>query len=377
MRPVTSLELKVGLLIVAGLVATVVLVLVSDRVHFERTYVVNAYLTDAGGLRLRSPVTLSGLRIGAVAGLAAVRDPRGAIRVAMTINREHSLPVDSVLTVTSNTFFGDSYLALTVPDHPSGALLPMDGTAEVVASRGFLENTSRQVEGVLGGAADLLGPDNRADLKRLLKNSADLSATGLTLAQDLTEQNRRLGEAIASMQALADDLRASAKTLTAKSEATLDGLDRLAVSLDGRAGTVGAAAQETLAKVEALIKKGEGLIDANADNLAATVANMKELSARCARIAADLQNGQGVLGQLLENRELAKDLNGAAVDIGRTATFIADHPEALIFGAEPGAAAVRKDQREREKMRRAFREGYETGPVKVSAPASAGTAPAK
>ncbi|MBA3938198.1 MAG: MCE family protein, partial [Planctomycetes bacterium] len=79
MRPVSQLEMRVGLLIVAGLVATVVMILAADHLHFERVYRVSAIVVDAGGLRAHSPVTLSGIRIGEVESLATISDPRGSV----------------------------------------------------------------------------------------------------------------------------------------------------------------------------------------------------------------------------------------------------------------------------------------------------------
>jgi ABC-type transporter Mla subunit MlaD len=66
MRPASKLELKVGMLIVGGIIAAVALVLLTDRIHFDSYYVVRAYVADAAGLRQGSPVPLDGVRIGEV-----------------------------------------------------------------------------------------------------------------------------------------------------------------------------------------------------------------------------------------------------------------------------------------------------------------------
>src|SRR5258708_3712649 len=118
------LEFKVGILIVAGLAATVILILVSDRISFERYYKVTAYLDNAGGLRVGSPVTLSGIRVGDVETIATAKDPRGTIRVVMSVGQSHPLPADYTLQISTSGIFGDSFMAFSGGSDPKAGALP-------------------------------------------------------------------------------------------------------------------------------------------------------------------------------------------------------------------------------------------------------------
>jgi phospholipid/cholesterol/gamma-HCH transport system substrate-binding protein len=358
MRPATALELKVGLLIVAGLVATVVMVLVSDRLHFEHYYRIKAYLLDAGGLRRQSPVTLSGIRIGEVESLATVDDPRGNIEVILKVNDQYRLPAGAKLTISSSGIFGDSYLAFAVGRDQNGPLLPTDGSAAVVAAPGFFDSAGQQAQKILAGASDLLGPETRDDIRRLIRSAADLAEAGGKLAQHVDAQNQRLAETLASVKALSDELRQTAKDLSAKGDAALVRLDHTLATVDERADQLGAKAADSLGKLDATLARGDQVLAANGEELGKTLASLRQLSERCARIADSLAGGDGVIGQLLMNRDLAKDLNNTAVDLSRTAAYLADHPEALVFGASKEDAAAEHAKREREKVRRAFNENY-------------------
>jgi ABC-type transporter Mla subunit MlaD len=139
MRPTATLELKVGLLILIGIIATVALVLMTDRIRFDRFYTVKAYVGDAAGLRPNSPVTVDGIRVGDVVSLNAVSDPRGNIQVVMRINERSTIASDSKLTIASSGIFGDSFFAFSGSSDPNAVALKKDGTAEVQASRGFLD----------------------------------------------------------------------------------------------------------------------------------------------------------------------------------------------------------------------------------------------
>ena len=366
MRPVSQLEMRVGLLIVAGLVATVVMILAADHLHFERVYRVAAIVVDAGGLRAHSPVTLSGIRIGEVESLATISDPRGSVRVRFKVNQDFPIPVESGLTISSSGIFGDSFLAFAGPlpgAKPSGKTLPTDGTAEVTANKGFLDKVGGQAEQIMTAAGDLLDKPLRDDVKRLIRNSADLAAAGTTLVEGLQQQNQRIADALDSIKRLTDELHATTATLSTRTQATMDHLDTTLAAVDKQLGTLGAAGTATLGRIDALTARGTQILDANAADLNATLASVRQLTEQAGRVAGALASGQGVIGQLLLSKDLVKDLNDTAIDLSRTANLMAEHPEVLVFGATKEEAAALRARREREKLRRAFQEDYVPSPL--------------
>ena len=60
MESTRSLEIKIGLLVVASLSALVAVILTADRFDFESEYTITVFLSSAEGLKVGSPVTLSG-----------------------------------------------------------------------------------------------------------------------------------------------------------------------------------------------------------------------------------------------------------------------------------------------------------------------------
>ena len=380
MRSVPELEIKVGLLIIAGLVATIVMVLLSDRLHFEHNYHVKAFLPDAGGLRAHSPVTLSGIRIGEVERLSTVEDPRGNVMVMLKVNQEYRLPVGAKLTIASSGIFGDSYLAFAGTHDPRGQLLPLDGSAEVVANPGFFDTASLQAQKILEGASDLLGSDNRQEVKRLVKNAADLAESASRVARAAEAQTQSLADTLTHIRALSDQLHEDVATLSRSSEQVMTHLDHLLATVETRADQIGSKATDSLAKVDSLVAHSDQLIVGNSDELTKTLAALRQLVERGAHIADAISNGDGVVGQLLLSRDLAKDLNSTAVDLSRAAAFLTAHPESLVFGMSKEQSAAEHERREREKVRRAFDGNYGGIPLVVSTPSApapdAGTPPA-
>lgn len=359
------MELKVGLLIVAGLIATVALFLATDRIRFDRHYQVTAYVADVAGLRPQSQVTLSGYRIGEIEGFAAVNDPRGSIRVTLRINQRHLIPSDSVLTIASVGIFGDSYLAFSSSGNPDVKPLPTDGTAEVKAGSGFFDKAGRQAETILAGASDLLSDATRQDAKRLVKGAADLAEAGVRVAAAVEQQSKTLGETLASVKALSDELRVTTRALSEQTTSAVKRIDETLAAAGGQIEKLGARAVTTFDRVDALADGAGKDLHRTAEEAAAALQSVRTLSERVQRIATLLESGEGMLGQLLTNRELAKDLNNAAIDLSRTAAFLAEHPEALVWGAEADDAAAQRARRERDKQRRAYRENYGGIPLQV------------
>lgn len=366
MKPASKLELKVGLLIVGGIIATVALILLTDRIRFDSYYTVNAYLSDAAGLRQGSPVTLDGVRIGEVDLVTVVGDPRGNILVKLRVKERNPIPSDSKLTLASSGIFGDSFMAFSGAKDPKVPPLPIDGTAAVQASRGFLDKASQQAEAILSGVSDLLAGETRDDIKRLIKGAADLAESGKRLADNLDTQNKMLGETLVSVKALSDDLRVTVAELKTKVDGTLTRVDGVLATVDTQAKALSEKTAGTIERVDSLVQKATTVVDQSGPELTQTLIAARELSQKIQRIAEALAAGEGVAGQLLVNRQLAQDLNNTAIDLSRTAALIADHPEALVFGMSLEESAAQRARREREKQRRSFQAGGYGGGIPVA-----------
>ncbi len=373
MRSTTTLEIKVGLLILVGIVATVVLVLMTDRIRFDRFYTVKAYVSDAAGLRPNSPVTVDGIRVGDVVSLNAVGDPRGNIQVVIRINERSAIPSDSKLTIASSGIFGDSFLAFSGSADSNATPFPKDGTAEIQASRGFLDKASQQAENILAGVSDLLDEDMRNNVKRMMKGAADIAENGARLTKNLDDQTALIRESLTSLKALSEDLRKTVGALESrvntsltKVEDSLTKVDSLVVSTNEQILKVTSQAESTLKTFDETGKSAQAVMTQVGPDVGQTLAAARQLAERVDRLAAALENGDGVIGQLLVNKALAEDLNNTAIDLSRTAALIAEHPEVLVFGMSNEESAAQAARRERAKQRRSFHENYRPGiPISV------------
>jgi len=361
------LELKVGLLIVAGLVAVVMIILVSDRFSFDGNYRVNAFLKDAGGLRSGSPVTLAGLPIGKIESISTDSgQPRHPVKVTMAIKNTYRLPVSSTLTVATSGIFGDSYLAFSGSGSPANTsdLLPLDGSATVYATSGFFDTATQEALALLANVNDLLGPDARGDAKRLLRNAADLAGESVALAKELRTQVKAAEGALANLDTLGKELVETNRTLAARADTALTSIDRLAQRGEAAIGT----ADSALGRLDATLATGDALLKTTTPDLIALAADLSRVAERTASLLAGIQQGRGVVGQLVANQDLAKDVNDIAINLAQASELIVEHPEALVFGQSFEQRTALRAQRERLRMRRAFQEGWFKTPLTAPSP---------
>lgn len=112
-----ALELSVGLFIVAGIAALLLLALRVSGLTLgsqENTYTLYANFDNVSGLTDRGKVTMAGVTIGKVKSIGL--DPEMFMgRVELSIdNRVNNLPVDTTASIVTAGLLGEKYISLSV-----------------------------------------------------------------------------------------------------------------------------------------------------------------------------------------------------------------------------------------------------------------------
>ncbi|HRD66954.1 MAG TPA: outer membrane lipid asymmetry maintenance protein MlaD [Candidatus Competibacter sp.] len=110
-----KLELAVGVFVALGLAAFFMLAMkVSNIAELgeDKGYKVTARFENIGGLKIRAPVTLGGVRIGRVSGIDL--DPRNyEAVVTLSIDPKYDqLPADSSASILTSGLLGEQYVGL-------------------------------------------------------------------------------------------------------------------------------------------------------------------------------------------------------------------------------------------------------------------------
>ena len=110
----STLDLWVGLFVVAGLGALVILALkVGNMGSFggAETYELSASFTNTGGLKPRAAVKSAGVVVGRVAGITFDNDKFMA-KVTMNIEARFKFPKDSSASVLTAGLLGEQYIGI-------------------------------------------------------------------------------------------------------------------------------------------------------------------------------------------------------------------------------------------------------------------------
>lgn len=119
MKQSTTLEIMVGVFVALGFAALFMLAMKVSNIstlNNEDGYQVQVHFENVGGLKVRSPVTVAGVRVGRVERIE-FDDKLLEARVTLKIKRDVRLPSDSSAGIFTAGLLGEQYVGL----EPGGA----------------------------------------------------------------------------------------------------------------------------------------------------------------------------------------------------------------------------------------------------------------
>jgi phospholipid/cholesterol/gamma-HCH transport system substrate-binding protein len=132
-----GLEISVGAFMAAGLVALFFLAMqVSNLASISASegYEVKARFDNIGGLKVRSPVSMAGVRIGRVVAIGYDQESFEAV-VTMAIDPAYSkIPDDTIAKIYTSGLLGEQYIGLD----PGGSLENLQGGSELMMTQSAL-----------------------------------------------------------------------------------------------------------------------------------------------------------------------------------------------------------------------------------------------
>lgn len=262
-----GLEFKVGLFVFVGLAVLAALVVQFGRVNegFKTYYDLTIQFPNASGLLKGSDVLLAGAKIGRVSGGPSLKPGKEGVFVPLRIFDYVKIPAGSKFTVGSSGLLGDRFVDVQPPaGQPKDFLRPgaqVAGTREtgmddLTREGGHLvkdlRGTVKNIDGMFTRLnQEALSPENMQSLKSTLEK---LNETSGTLAESSKKIEGVLEKAEATM-ASSKEAADSLQKMIADGRATLDEVGRLvreARTGDGLLGTL--LGDEEMAKdVRALI----------------------------------------------------------------------------------------------------------------------------
>lgn len=289
-----NVEIRVGLIIVFSLVIFVGTLLWIQGYRYGQTNVeVYALFDEVGSLSKGDPIMVSGLRKGKVRQLKLTDD---GVLVEFTISSDVVLKEDVQATVKNIGLMGERFLSI----NPGKSDVPFDLNFPIIGS---YDTGIPEVMGMMG--------EMITELKNLV-----LSFEKSVASED---NLNKLGETISNMErvteSLAEYLERNENKLDATAQNFLDAskaLKNIAVKNNQKIDTLMSDLNQTVAGVDSV------------------VADLARVAVTARRFADKLENGDGTLQMLVDDRRLYDDLRRTADNIDDLINDIRANPRKYI-----------------------------------------------
>ncbi|MFM1767850.1 MAG: hypothetical protein RJA22_379 [Verrucomicrobiota bacterium] len=289
---------KVGAFITFALALAAIILMVFSKGEglLARNYTLRLRAESVGGLKARSSVFISGVRVGAVTSTELAPDGR-SVAILLRIDQRYRIHRDAQFNVEQIGLLGDQYVVIT-PTANLGPVLqdgdevecrpPFNLQAVAVTAVGFIQRVD--------------------DATRLLKDTMVRVNQLLLTDETLTNLASGLGGIRASSdraQALLDNLNAALTSNAVPVHVTLTNLARFSEELNGLSRDVRAMLAESRPAVTS------------------TLANLEASSRSLGGVAGDLQAGRGVAGSLLKDEQLQSNLTATVQNLATLSSNLA------------------------------------------------------
>jgi phospholipid/cholesterol/gamma-HCH transport system substrate-binding protein len=277
-------RVRVGAVIAAGLgiLGFAILTIGHGAQFFTRTETLQAHFERINGLQTGAPVTLSGVRIGAVESIDFPPEPENGyviVKVWVEESAAERVRNDSIMQIHSMGLLGDKFVALT----PGTAAAPPATPDTILASVNPID-----YESIL----------QREGTDDLIANIMAISGSLRSILTSIETGHGLLGQLVRGEDA------SQPNRLTLESiQRTLDHVDKLSVAVNQAMDRV---------------NRGQGLIgamlsnDTNGkqflDNIEQTTTRIRQTSARLDTLIARFDKANGILPQLMENKDFSDDV---------------------------------------------------------------------
>ena len=288
-------EVWVGLFVVAGVLATIVILAVmTDAALFRGRYIINTTVPNASGIRKGDPVLMRGVNIGRILSFTILQQQ---VQMRLEIEGEYPVPKDSRVEIKASGLLG-GMVADVIPGSSSqsvtwGDTLP-GGTGvglfdKMDALAGEADKVAKRVQGLLSD----------------------------DMVTDLQGSARGTRESLESLQAILKEQRGELRAISASLKRSSEGLEKV---------TTGPELERTTKRIDELVGKLDG-----------TAATFDSSAKSLDSILARMERGEGTLGKLSKDETLYKNaaeatenLNKATVELNKLLVDFQAHPRKYI-----------------------------------------------
>jgi len=291
----SRLEIKVGLFVFIGLaLLAVILIQFSKSTSLWRgTYELRLHAANVGGIKPRAGVLLAGVQVGSVAQIRLAPDGK-SVTMFLKIYSEFPIYHDARFVIEQAGFLGDQFVSV-IPTTNAPPVLA-DGADVDCQSPFNLQQVARDAAGFIQRIDETAKKLDASvtDLRSQVLNAQTLSgfATSITNMKLFTEQ------ALGAVQNIND----------------------LVTTNGAQFGLAVSNAVQFSSGLIDLENSAKGVLATNSVNISQATKDIADATATFKQLAADLQAGKGLAGTVLQNPELATNVQSIAANLAVTSS---------------------------------------------------------
>jgi phospholipid/cholesterol/gamma-HCH transport system substrate-binding protein len=277
------LDVKVGLFVFIGLfLMAVLLILFSKGTSvFHGTYNLRLHATNVGGLKLRASVLLAGVIVGDVSDIQLQPDGK-SVTILLKIYNGVTIYGDAHFVIEQAGFLGDNFVAILPTDNKA---TPLVNNADVECDPPFdLQQVARSVTGFIQRVDETVRKieDSVTQLQKTVLNQQTMTNLSVTIA-NLRAASDEAVVAVGDINSLVATNRDQVNFAISNVVYFSQDLTQLAENANSILATNGVGLSESMSNIEA------------------TTETLRQIS-------DDMKAGKGLAGTILENQELATNV---------------------------------------------------------------------
>ena len=286
----SRLETKVGLFVFVGLVLLAVLLIQFSKGTsiFRGTYELRLHAANVGGLKQRAGVLLSGVQVGGVSDIQLADDGK-SVTILLKIYKSCKIYRDARFVIEQSGFLGDQYVSV-IPTGNKDRLLVNGDVVECQEPFNLLE-VARSASGFIQRIDETAKKLDASvtDLRRVVLNEQTLTNFTMTI-----------------------------NNLRSVSEQAMGTISDLDVLIATNGAQVNLAVSNVVFFSQDLIRladSAQGLVTTNGPEITAAISNIESSTEVLKKLADDLQAGKGFAGTVLQNEQLATNVQAIAYNL--------------------------------------------------------------
>jgi phospholipid/cholesterol/gamma-HCH transport system substrate-binding protein len=288
-------EIWVGLFVVGGLLATIVLLAVmTDAALFRGRYIIVTNVPNASGIRKGDPVQMRGVNVGRILGFTIGGQ---GVDMRLEIEGEYPIPKDSRVEIKASGLLGGMVADVVPGSSPQS----VDWGDRIPGGTGV---------GLFDKMDDLAGEADKV-ARRVQGLLSD------EMVKDLQGGAAGARESLASLQSILKEQRGELRDLTLSLKRSAEGLEKV---------TTGPELERTTKRLDEVMARLEG-----------TQQTLDRSTKSLDSILARMDRGEGTLGKLSTDdtlyrnaTEASANLNKATVELNKLLADFQAHPRKYI-----------------------------------------------